>query len=126
MSSSEAAILSYAPAVEAIRYRWLLKFAIAMGAMPLGVGILTLLLFIPYRHEFFALLGLWTIIVGTCMVAAGFVALLVYRFCNWLKQQDLRRKLNREFTWTLLLLVVNFPAAGVCAVLGARLMDNKW
>jgi hypothetical protein len=72
------------------------------------------------------ILGAWTIVIGTGMVAIGFVCLLVYFFTNRLKDRELRSRVYRQTGWAILLMIVNFPAAWACVVIAVRMRDHSF
>lgn len=126
MSQQPETVLSYATLAPEIRHRWLLQFARWAGALPLIVGISTMLLFLVKPAVELMLVGMWTILIGTGLVSIGFVCALVYFFTNRLKDKELRSRVNRQTGWAILLLLVNFPAAWACVVIAVKFRDHAF
>ena len=111
MNDTSAPSLAYASADLQPSRRWLYQIALACALLPMGVGLITFILWAFLRYEMFVRIGLATIALGTILAAVGFICLGIY---GWTVSQsapidqDIVRKQLRRST---ALLLVNFPLA---------------
>ncbi len=110
-------VISYAMPDVTIRLKPLMHIAWWTGGTPLAVGLLTMLAWLFSGADFLMAIGIWTILIGVPVTAVGFICLLVYFFTNRIPDRDLRRRVNSQSTWAMVLLILNYPAAYGCVML---------
>lgn len=90
--------------------RWL-KAAVVLGAAPLVFATFIFLAWVAIRWTFFIFAGIVTIYVGLVSVGLGLLCLAVYTVQTYRRRELPRRRLRRQSVVTLVILLLNFPAA---------------
>lgn len=96
--------------------------AMACGALPLGLGTFAFVLFLFTRHMDFAILGFFTLFVGCGCVFIGMVCIGVYWMQSRVAGDDDRTAARRRARRAVVLMLVNFPVAGLFAWIGTRML----
>ena len=91
--------------------------------LPLVTGVGTLIAFAATSERALPMIGLLTIFGGVILLAIGVLCLGV--FAVLLRRCDLgaRSQWSKRVKWLFFLLFMNIPAAFICAMLGAKLLD---
>jgi hypothetical protein len=90
--------------------KWL-KTAIVLGTAPLVVATSIFLAWVAIRWTYLAAAGIITIYVGLVSVSVGLFCLAVVTVQTYRRQELPRRPLRRQLIVTLVILLLNFPAA---------------
>ena len=99
--------------------RWLLKVAVACGAIPLVLGVGATLFYALTRWDFLTD-AVILLLIGPILFVVGTGCLSVFGFYNRrLPESERREHDGRRVGWTLALLCVNWPAALACLILAA-------
>lgn len=119
-----AQVIGYAAPMERIANRPLLYIAWVMAAGPLAVGVSMVPLFAITHNVQFAIAGLGTIVWGLGAFFIGLICILVYRGTNQLRDEAMRERVLKQSRRVIWCLVMNFPAAIACAIVGGWLMNR--
>lgn len=125
MSDAAPTPLPYASPVTDTRGRHHLRTALRCGGIPLITGTSVLVAFWITRHPGLALIGLATIGCGLIIFAFGVAQLI--RYTRERKQVfgRLDRSTKLRIAFAGLLLLLNFPVAVLCLLMGHRLMFHE-
>ena len=97
--------------------RWLLKAAVACGAIPLVIGVGATLLYALTRWDLLTD-AVILLLIGPILFVIGTGCLSVFGFYNRrLPESERREHDGRRVGWTLALLAANWPAAVGCLIL---------
>ena len=99
--------------------------ALACALGPMIVGVLTFLLYAVTRHDLFALLGFLTLFGGCAATFIGGVCLGVYWHQAGRANADDAAAARRSAKRDLVLMLVNFPLAGVLAFAGLAIVGQQ-
>jgi hypothetical protein len=102
----------------------LLRAATACGLAPVTAGLLTMCLWLVTGHDAWESLGILTIVAGCILISTGLLCLAIYRWYLWRDGLSGLATLSRRELAILLLLLVNFPAAGACVTSALWIMDR--
>ena len=100
------------------------RTAVFCGAFPLVLGVSILVGFYTTAQVVLALAGLGTILLGCLMFLIGMGALIGYWRACIRADGRLSRRNSLRVWLTLLLLLINFPAAWICADIGISLLPT--
>jgi uncharacterized membrane protein YbhN (UPF0104 family) len=100
----------------------MLRWTIGLGTLPLITGTSILTAYGLPHASILPILGLATILIGLFCVAFGAVCLSIHFKEQRRREKAVTRALLLGCIASPLLLIANFHAAYVCAVLGVRLM----
>ena len=103
---------------------WLHYVARTCGVLPLIVGTLVFFLFLVLRESDLAVLGLFTILGGTCLAFVGLVCALVFHFQAKRAAPDVRRRAQRLALIDGAIIMANFPVAVVMAMIGSAMTSH--
>ena len=124
MSPTTTATLEYdrgRPATPMVALHYVARVC-ALG--PMIVGVLVFLLYVVTRHMEFALLGFMTILGGCAATFVGGVCLGVYWYQAGRASANDAAVARRNAKRDLVLLLLNFPLAGVLAFAGITMMQH--
>ncbi len=115
-------VLGYASPGNRLRFRPLLYLAWIMAIWPQCFGVLMLVLYALTRDVDFAEAGFITLFLGTISVLIGFLLIAFFCSANRRAEPILIDRINRQLKWCRIIMLLNFPIAFVCAVLGCWLL----
>ena len=90
---------------------------------PLAIGVASLALYVLTRRQGWAVVGLYTLLIGGIALGVGVVCLLV--FSTLLKRcaPDVREAWSRKANRLFVLLLLNVPIAIACAAAGLAILE---
>ena len=96
-----------------------LRTAYICAIVPLGIGIICFLAWLPTHATILARIGIIDLILGVGCAVLGFVCLGIYIWQASQFRPPKRGVLLRRALWAALLIVMNFPAAiGIMVAVG--------
>jgi hypothetical protein len=91
--------------------------------LPLVAGVGALIGFAVTSARVFPMIGLLTIYGGVILLPVGLLCLGVFGFLLGRCDAEDRSHWSNRAKWLVFLLFMNIPAAFICVMLGARLLD---